>query len=143
MKADGFDVVLPRTLRSVVLPTSFDYITMMEEADVISALSALAQALRLRVFRLLVVAGRSGLTPGAMAEALDVPAATLSFHLKELAHSGLVTQERESRYLIYRAAFDRMNGLVDYLTANCCEGQASAVPVARRRAAGIAIGKGS
>jgi ArsR family transcriptional regulator, arsenate/arsenite/antimonite-responsive transcriptional repressor len=105
----------------------------MKEDAVISSLAALAQALRLRVFRLLVVAGKTGLTPGAIAEALDVPAPTLSFHLKELVHSGLVTQERESRHLIYRAAFERMNLLVDYLTANCCQGQAKTPPVSRKR----------
>jgi ArsR family transcriptional regulator len=113
---------------------------MMEEAVVVSALAALAQSLRLRVFRLLVVAGKTGLTPGAIAEALDVPAATLSFHLKELMHAGLVTQERESRYLIYRAAFDRMNQLIDYLTANCCQGEARSAPVSRQPAAARAPG---
>ena len=92
----------------------------MEEQDVIKALAALAQPLRLQVFRALVVAGPAGLTPGTMAEGLGVPAATLSFHLKELAHAGLVTQERASRNIIYRAAFDRMNALLGYLTANCC-----------------------
>ena len=105
---------------------------MMEEAVVVGSLAALAQGLRLRVFRLLVVAGKTGLTPGAMAEALKVPAATLSFHLKELLHSGLITQERESRYLIYRAAFDRMNDLVAYLTANCCQGEKRITASARR-----------
>ena len=94
----------------------------MEEMDVVRALAALAQSLRLRIFRLLVVGGRTGLTPGAIAEALDVPAATLSFHLKELANAGLVTQEREGRYLIYRAQFEHMNALLGYLTANCCQG---------------------
>lgn len=78
--------------------------------------------LRLQVFRMLVVAGPGGMTPGAMAERLDVPAATLSFHLKELAHAGLVTQERDGRNLIYRAAFAHMSALLGYLTANCCEG---------------------
>ena len=105
---------------------------MMEEAVVVGSLAALAQGLRLRVFRLLVVGGKTGLTPGAMAEALKVPAATLSFHLKELLHSGLITQERESRYLIYRAAFDRMNELVAYLTANCCQGEKRTAASARR-----------
>ena len=102
----------------------------MEEQDVVHALAALAQSLRLQIFRLLVVGGRTGLTPGAIAEALDVPATTLSFHLKELAHAGLVTQERDGRYLIYRAAFDHMNGLIVYLTANCCQGDACPVSTA-------------
>ncbi|PTT80279.1 transcriptional regulator, partial [Pelomonas sp. HMWF004] len=80
----------------------------MEEQDVTRSLAALAQTHRLRVFRLLVVAGEQGLTPGALAEALGVPAATLSFHLKELSHAGLVSQERVSRHLVYRAAFGHM-----------------------------------
>lgn len=95
----------------------------MEEQAVVRALAALAHAMRLQVFRLLVVAGRTGLTPGAIAEQFEVPAASLSFHLKELMNAGLVTQERDGRFLIYRAAFDRMNGLLGYLTANCCEGE--------------------
>jgi DNA-binding transcriptional ArsR family regulator len=98
----------------------------MEENDVVQALAALAQPVRLQVFRALVVCGRSGLTPGTMAEALEIPPNTLSFHLKELTHAGLVTQERASRNIIYRAAFDRMNALLGYLTENCCQGAACA-----------------
>lgn len=94
----------------------------MEETDVVRALAALAHPARLQVFRALVVVGRQGLTPGTMADALDLPAATLSFHLKELAHAGLVTQERAGRHLVYRAAYDRMNGVLGYLTAHCCQG---------------------
>ncbi|MET3182757.1 UNVERIFIED_ORG: DNA-binding transcriptional ArsR family regulator [Variovorax guangxiensis] len=96
----------------------------MEENDVVRSLAALAQPVRLRVFRALVVAGPAGLTPGALTEALDVSATSLSFHLKELMHSALVSQERQGRNLIYRAAFDRMNGLLAYLTENCCQGEA-------------------
>lgn len=96
----------------------------MEENDVVRSLAALAQPVRLRVFRALVVAGPAGLTPGALTEALEVSATSLSFHLKELMHSGLVSQERQGRNLIYRAAFDRMNGLLAYLTENCCQGEA-------------------
>jgi ArsR family transcriptional regulator, arsenate/arsenite/antimonite-responsive transcriptional repressor len=94
----------------------------MEESEVIKSLAALAQPLRLQVFRALIVAGKAGLTPGTMAEGLDVPPATLSFHLKELVNAGLVTQERASRNLIYRAAYERMNALLGYLTENCCQG---------------------
>lgn len=94
----------------------------MNETDVVTALNALAHSMRLRVFRALVVAGEDGLTPGVMSEALGTPNATLSFHLKELTHAGLVTQERASRHMVYRAAFERMNGLLGYLTENCCEG---------------------
>src|SRR5687767_7907773 len=94
----------------------------MNEAEVVKALAALAQPLRLQVFRALVVVCDSGLTPGAMQEGLGVPPATLSFHLKELMNAGLVTQERASRNLIYRAAYGRMNELLGYLTENCCQG---------------------
>jgi DNA-binding transcriptional ArsR family regulator len=94
----------------------------MDENDVVKALAALAQPVRLKVFRALVVSGRDGLTPGTMAEALDMPPNTLSFHLKELTHAGLVTQERASRNIIYRAAYGRMNALLAYLTENCCQG---------------------
>jgi len=94
----------------------------MEEKDVVQSLAALAQPVRLQVFRALVVRGATGLTPGTMAEALNIPPNTLSFHLKELTHAGLVTQERASRNIIYRAAFDRMNALLGYLTENCCLG---------------------
>lgn len=96
----------------------------MEETGVIAALAALAQPARLRVFRALVVAGPKGMTPGALAETLRVPASTLSFHLKELMHASLATQQRDGRSLIYRAGFEQMNGLMAYLTANCCAGEA-------------------
>jgi len=99
----------------------------VEERDVVQSLAALAQPIRLQVFRALVVRGASGLTPGAMAEGLGIPPNTLSFHLKELTHAGLVTQERASRNIIYRAAFDRMNTLLAYLTENCCQGDNCAV----------------
>lgn len=102
----------------------------MESTEVVQGLAALAHPLRLEVFRALVVAGQSGLTPGVIQEALGVAPATLSFHLKELANSGLVTQERASRHLIYRAAYDHMNALLGYLTDNCCQGAACAVPTA-------------
>lgn len=101
----------------------------MEEQDVVQALAALAQPIRLQVFRALVVAGPQGLTPGTLSESIGAAPNTLSFHLKELLHAQLVTQERDGRFLIYRAAFERMNGLLSYLTAHCCQGQAGcAVP---------------
>lgn len=96
----------------------------MDEAAVVKALAALAQPLRLQVFRALVIAGPRGMLPSTMAEGLGIAPSSLSFHLKELTHAGLVTQERASRNLIYRAAFDRMNALIGYLTRNCCEGAA-------------------
>lgn len=96
----------------------------MEEHDVIRSLAALAHDLRLKVFRALVVVGPAGLTPGTMVDNLGVPAATLSFHLKELVNAGLVSQERQGRNLIYRASFDHMNDVLAFLTANCCQGEA-------------------
>ncbi|MDO9002207.1 MAG: metalloregulator ArsR/SmtB family transcription factor [Aquabacterium sp.] len=95
----------------------------MEEKAVVKSLAALAQPVRLRVFRALVVAGPQGLTPGDLAAQLEVAATTLSFHLKELMHADLVSQERDGRHLIYRAAFDHMDGLLGYLTEHCCQGQ--------------------
>ena len=95
----------------------------MEENQVVRALAALGQPQRLKIFRALVVAGKEGRTPGVLVESLGIPAATLSFHLKELTHSGLVTQERASRNLIYRAAYEQVNFLLGYLTENCCEGE--------------------
>lgn len=103
----------------------------MTEAEVVKALAALAQPVRLQVFRALVIAGPQGMTPSTMAEGLGIAASSLSFHLKELANAGLVTQERASRNLIYRAAFDRMNGLLGYLTQNCCQGAACEVEAGR------------
>jgi DNA-binding transcriptional ArsR family regulator len=94
----------------------------MEENDAISALAALAQVMRLRIFRALIGAGPLGLTPGALAASLGVPGSTLSFHLKELTHAGLVSPEREGRNLIYRPSIERMNALMAYLTAHCCQG---------------------
>lgn len=96
----------------------------MESKAVVKALAALAQASRLEIFRALVVAGDAGLTPGALAENLGVAPATLSFHLKELVHADLVSQQRLGRNLVYRARYDRMRDVLAYLTQNCCQGQA-------------------
>jgi DNA-binding transcriptional ArsR family regulator len=104
----------------------------MDEKAAVSALSALAQGMRLRVFRALVGAGPQGLTPGVLAATLDVSASTLSFHLKELMHAGLVSQQRDGRHLIYRPALAHMNELLAYLAAHCCSGEpCEAVPAAR------------
>ena len=94
----------------------------MDEAQAVSALGALAHTQRLRVFRALVVAGFEGLTPSVLADQLDVARNSLSFHLKELAHAGLVTIEQQGRNLIYRADFAQMNSLLGYLTEHCCQG---------------------
>ena len=98
----------------------------MKQTAAIAALSALAQENRLDVFRLLVTAGPSGMPAGAIADRLGIPAPTLSFHLAQLKHAGLVTCRRESRSLIYAANYPAMNGLVGYLTENCCGGQPEA-----------------
>jgi DNA-binding transcriptional ArsR family regulator len=105
----------------------------MNEQTAVTALAALAQVARLRVFRALVGAGPEGMTPGALSALLDVPASTLSFHLKELVHAGLVTAERESRNLHYRPALDRMNELMGFLTDHCCQGQSCKTGRARAR----------
>ena len=100
----------------------------LDETAAVRALAALAQAQRLRAFRALVVAGADGLTPGAMAEQLGVAPSALSFHLKELAHAGMVASEPRGRNLVYRAQFDQMNSLLAYLTEHCCQGVACEVP---------------
>lgn len=96
----------------------------LDETSVLKALAALAQAQRLRTFRALVVAGPEGLTPGVIAEQLQVAPSALSFHLKELAYSGLVSSEPRGRNLIYRANFGQMSALMSYMTQHCCQGQA-------------------
>lgn len=96
----------------------------MDEARAVAALAALAQPARLRVFRALVQAGPSGLTPGSIAALLGLAPSTLSFHLKELAHAGLVLAERDGRHLHYRPALGQMSALLAWLTEDCCQGQA-------------------
>ena len=103
-------------------------VPLIYESHAVKSLAALAQAQRLRAFRALVVAGSDGLTPGVMAEQLGIAASALSFHLKELVHSGLASCEPRGRNLIYRANFDHMSALLAYLTEHCCQGQACAVP---------------
>ena len=92
----------------------------MDNFGVVNALSALAQEHRLALFRLLVQAGPQGMSAGAIADALDVPNSSLSFHLASLTRAGLVRQERQSRSLIYSANYPAMNDLVGYLMENCC-----------------------
>ena len=103
--------------------STYSVVSLLDEAAAVKALAALAQPQRPRAFRALVVAGPDGLTPGVMAEQLGVAPSALSFHLKELAHSGLVSSQARGRNLIYRARFDHMNALLGYLTAHCCQGQ--------------------
>lgn len=98
----------------------------MEKLYAIAALGALAQELRLEIFRLLVQAGPEGIPAGRIGERLGLPLATLSFHLNQLKQANLVTVRRESRSLIYMAAYPTMKDLLGYLTENCCRGDASA-----------------
>ncbi len=94
----------------------------MEKTEIIAALAALAQETRLDVYRLLVQAGPDGLPAGRLGERLDLPSPTLSFHLAQLKHAGLVTHRRDGRSIIYAANYPAMNGLLGYLTENCCGG---------------------
>ncbi len=104
-------------------------VSTLREDLAIASLAALAQTQRLRAFRALVVAGPDGLTPGVIAEQLEMSPSALSFHLKELSQAGLVSSEARGRHLIYRAEFERMNALLAYLTEQCCQGEGcAAVP---------------
>ena len=94
----------------------------METNIAVRALSALAQESRLAAFRLLVAAGPKGLPAGEIAERLGIAPSSLSFHMKELAHANLVTVEQRGRYMIYSANYAAMNGLLAFLTENCCGG---------------------
>ena len=104
----------------------------METRDAVEKLAALAHEARLEIFRLLVRAGSDGMPAGAIAETLDVPAATLSFHLKELRNAGVVQCERDGRSRIYSPDFSTMNALLGFLTENCCEGVRSRATTSRR-----------
>jgi len=94
----------------------------MELKEAVTALAALAQETRLSIFRLLVEAGPEGVSAGRIGETLKVPAATLSFHLKELAHAGLLSSRQERQFIYYAVDFDRMAELMTFLTQNCCQG---------------------
>jgi len=95
----------------------------MKQKDALAALAALSQDTRLAVFRYLVTAGPEGAAAGEIAQALKVPAPTLSFHLKELEHAALVSSQRESRSIIYSANYDRMRALLAFLMEDCCRGR--------------------
>ncbi len=105
----------------------------MDKSKALASLAALAHPIRLDAFRALVVAGETGLTPGALVDMLGVAYAKLGFHLKDLAEAGLVTSEQSGRHVIYRAVYPQMNALLDYLTENCCEGGACELSPARRK----------
>ena len=91
-------------------------------------LSSIAQTARLEIFRLLVQAGQDGLPAGNISERLKIPASTLSFHLKELSHAGLINARQVSRNIYYSANYEAMNGLLAYLTENCCAGTQTCAP---------------
>ena len=112
----------------------------MDTRSAVRALAALAQDSRLEVFRLLVQAGPEGLPAGEIAERLGIPSSTLSFHVKTLAHAGLVQSRQDGRFIHYSADFDAMNGLVAFLGENCCGGQSCAPSVSPRRARRITHG---
>jgi ArsR family transcriptional regulator len=95
----------------------------MKTPQAVKALAALAQDTRLAIYRLLVQQGPEGLPAGTVAERLDVPAATLSFHMKELANAGMVEARQEGRFVFYSANYEQMNDLLGYLTENCCQGE--------------------
>lgn len=111
------------------MPTASTRQRKMDEQSAVASLAAMAQSMRLRIFRALVGAGPQGLTPGALSATLDVPGSTLSFHLKELMHAGMVSQERDGRHLIYRPSLEQMNALLSYLTAHCCQASDSTCDV--------------
>lgn len=94
----------------------------MENKTVVTALAALAQESRLSIFRLLVQMGPEGMPAGKIAEQLGIPASSLSFHLKELNHAGLISSQQKSRSIIYTANYSAMNDLIAFLTENCCKG---------------------
>jgi DNA-binding transcriptional ArsR family regulator len=107
----------------------------METTQAIEALGALAHESRLAIFRLLVQAGPGGLAAGVIGEKLDLPPATLSFHLAHLARSGLASSRQDGRFVIYSADFKNMNELVEFLTDNCCGGKSCAPARRLRRSA--------
>ena len=94
----------------------------MESSQAIKSLAALAQESRLAIFRNLVQAGPAGLPAGQLSDALGIAPSSLTFHMKELSHAGLVTSRHEGRFVIYSAAIDSMNALLTYLSENCCGG---------------------
>jgi ArsR family transcriptional regulator len=115
----------------------------MEASQAIAGLGALAHETRLAAFRLLVQRGPDGLPAGVIAQSLGLPPSSLTFHLQQLVHAGLITQRRVSRQIIYATDFSTMNSLMSYLTENCCGGTAACAPVCDPGATGTcATGKG-
>ena len=112
----------------------------MKTSEALKALAALAQDTRLAIYRLLVQSGKEGLSVGIIADKLDLPGATLSFHLKELANAALIEARQDGRFIYYSANYPQMNGLLAYLTENCCQGEGCDVACApvRKRASKVA-----
>lgn len=108
----------------------------MEMKSALTALAALGQESRLAIFRLLVEAGPAGMTVGEVGRALSLAPATLSFHLKELNHAGMIAATAKGRHIVYAASFEQMNALLAYLTENCCQGNPGAC-----RPTGLAAGR--
>jgi len=106
---------------------------MMKPAQVVTALSALAQSTRLAIFRLLVERGPEGMAAGQVAEKLKVSPATLSFHFRTLSHAGLIESRQEGRFIYYAANFAAMNSMLAYLTENCCGGDQAACAAPLRK----------
>lgn len=119
----GLQCALPSSY-GVDFPFNFDKTGNVETKSALAALAALAQDTRLSIFRLLVEQGPQGLPAGEIVERLAVPNATASFHLKELAQANLVTPRQAGRFVFYSANYTTMNGLVAYLTENCCKAAA-------------------
>lgn len=113
----------------------------MQTPDAIKILSALAQESRLAIFRLLIEQGPEGVPVGVIGERLGLPSATLSFHLKELLHAGLVTSTQSGRFIYYAPVIDAVDGLVGYLTENCCAASGGSCAPATKAAR--AVGKRS
>lgn len=113
-----------------------DKLASDDHLKAVATLGALAQETRLAIFRLLVEQGPEGLAVGEIAQRLDLPGATLSFHLKELAHAQLVSARQAGRFIYYSANYRTMNGLIEYLTRNCCQGATcdiACAPAAQRK----------
>ena len=123
----------PRLLLTRLL--YFDYSGNVETIQAVGALGALAHDSRLAIFRLLVQAGPAGVSAGVIGEKLGLPPATLSFHLAHLARSGLASSRQDGRFVIYSVDFRNMNGLVEFLTDNCCGGKSCAPARRPRRSA--------
>jgi len=100
----------------------------MDIKNAVTLLASLAQEARLEIFRCLVQAGPDGLAAGTISQALQIPNSTLSFHLKELSHAGMISARQESRFIYYSANYESMNALLAYLTENCCVGQPVCCP---------------